>query len=85
MEECLNKELHTLLILTRDRLGLTQAAMAKRYFMAKNTYSNLEGVKHGFGSLTTTLLLRDQEDPKQVLEELAVKMEAALAEVTVLI
>ena len=85
MEDCLNRELHTLLLLTRDRLGLTQSAMAKRYFMAKNTYWGLEGIKHGFGPLTTTLLLRDQEDPKKVLDELSAKMEAALAEVTVLI
>lgn len=85
MEERLNKELHTLLILTRDRLDLTQAAMAKRYFMAKNTYWNLEGEKHGFGLLTTVLLLRDQEDPKKTLDELAAKMEQALAEVTILI
>lgn len=85
MEECMNKELHTLLLLTRDRLDLTQASMAKRYFMAKNTFSDLEREKHGFCLLTTVLLLRDQEDPKKTLDELAEKLELALAEVTVLI
>ena len=85
MEECLNKELHTLLLQTRDRLELTQAKMANRYFMAKNTYSDLEGARHGFGLLTTVLLLRDQEDPKKTLDDLAEKLETALEEVTLLI
>jgi hypothetical protein len=58
--------------------------MAKRYFMAKNTYSDLEGKRHGFGLLTTILLLRDQEDVEKVLDELAEKMEQALSEVTIL-
>lgn len=85
MEDCLNKELHTLLIRTRDRLELTQVQMAKRYVMAKNTFSDLEAEKHGFGLLTTVLLLRDQEDPKKTLDELYEKMEQALKEVTILL
>lgn len=85
MEDCLNKELHALLFSTRDRLSLTQAAMAKRYFMAKNTYWDLEtDDRHGFGLLTAILLLYDQEDVKKVLDDLYEKMMEALAEVTVL-
>jgi len=85
MEDRLNEELHTILILTRDRLELTQAAMARRYFMAKNTYWDLEAHNHGFSLLTAFLLLHDQEDPKKVLDELYAKMEDALKEVTILI
>lgn len=86
MEDCLNKKLHALLFPTRDRLNLTQSAMAKRYFMAKNTYWDLEtDDEHGFGLLTAILLLHDQEGPKSVLEDLYGKMMAALEEVTILI
>ena len=86
MEDCLNKELHDLLFPTRDRLQLTQFAMAKRYYMAKNTYWALEtDTEHGFGLLTAILLLHDQNNPKMVLDDLYNKMMEALAEVTVLI
>lgn len=86
MEDRLNKELHAILFLTRDRLNLTQSAMAKRYFMAKNTYWDLETyAEHGFGLLTAVLLLHDQDDPKQVLDDLYAKMIEALTEVTILI
>lgn len=85
MEKCLNSELHTILLQTRERMDLTQSAMAKRYFMAKNTYSDLEGSRHGMGLLTVVLLLCDQEDPKKTLGELAEKMEQALAKETVLV
>ncbi len=85
MEARLNKELHTLLLRTRDRMGFTQAQMANRYAMAKNTYSDLEAEKHGFGTLTAVLLLRDQEDPQKALEELDSKLQTELAEVTILI
>lgn len=83
MEECLNKELRPILIRTRERLGVSQAKMARRYFMAKNTYSDLEAGKHGFGSLTIVLLLKDQEDPAGVILFLFRKMQEALAEVTI--
>lgn len=51
--------------------------------MAKNTYSDLEAGKHGFGSLTIVLLLKDQEDPAGVILFLFRKMQEALAEVTI--
>ena len=86
MEERLNKELHTLLLPTRNRLNLTKSAMAKRYFMAKNTYWDLENdAEHGFGLLTAVMLLHDQEDPKKALDDLYDSMMEALAEVTVLV
>lgn len=86
MEDRLNKDLHALLYPTRDRLNLTQSAMEKRYFMAKNTYWDLEtDDEHGFGMLTAIMLLHDQEDPKQALDDLYDNMMEALAEVTVLI
>ena len=85
MEVRMNKELHTLLLRTRDRLGLTQAQMAIRYAMAKNTYSDLEAEKHGFGTLTTVLLLKDQEDPGAVLDKLSMQLKQSLEAVTILI
>lgn len=85
LEECLNRELHTILLQTRYRMNLTQSAMAKRYCMAKNTYSDLESERHGFGLLTAVLLLCDQEDPKKVLDELTKKMEQVLAEETLIV
>ena len=86
MEARLNHELHGLLFSTRERLELTQSAMAKRYFMAKNTYWDLEtDDSHGFGLLTAFLLLHDQDDPKIILDDLYDKMMVALAEVTVLV
>ena len=86
MEERLNKELHALLLPTRNRLNLTKSAMAKRYFMAKNTYWDLENdAEHGFGLLTAVMLLHDQEDPKKALDNLYDSMMEALAEVTVLV
>lgn len=86
LENCLNKELHSLLFPTRKRLNLTQSAMAKRYFMAKNTYWDLEtDDEHGFGLLTAILLLHDQEDPKQALDDLYDNMMEALKEVTILV
>lgn len=85
MEACLNKELHTLLLNTRRDLELNQSEMAKRYFMAKNTYWDLEAQNHGFSLLTAFLLLHDQEDTQMVLEILYEKMMVALREVTVLV
>ena len=85
MEDRLNKELHTLLLHTRDRLKLTQSAMANRYFMAKNTYWDLEANNHGFSLLTAFLLLYDQDDLREVVEDLHNKMEQSLKEVTILI
>ena len=86
MEARLNRELHAFLFPTRERLELTQSAMAKRYFMAKNTYWDLEtDASHGFGLLTAVLLLHDQDDPKKVLDDLYDKMMIALEEVTVLV
>ena len=86
MEDRLNKDLHALLPPTRNRLNLTKSAMAKRYFMAKNTYCDLENdAEHGFGLLTAVMLLHDQEDPKKALDDLYDSMIEALKEVTVLI
>ena len=86
MEERLNKDLHALLLPTRKQLNLTQSAMARRYFMAKNTYWDLENdAEHGFGLLTAVMLLHDQEEPKQTLDDLYDNMMEALAEVTILI
>lgn len=85
LEECLNRELHTILLQTRDSMNLTQSAMARRYCMAKNTYSDIESERHGFGPLTAVLLLCDQDNPKKVLDELAAKMEKALAEETLIV
>ena len=85
MEDRLNKELHALLLHTRDSLELNQSEMAKRYCMAKNSYWELEAKNHGFSLLTAFLLLHDQEDPKTILNELYGKIEESQKEVTVLI
>ncbi|MBQ8640775.1 MAG: hypothetical protein IJ480_01035 [Clostridia bacterium] len=85
MEHCLNEALRPILLKTRARLGLTQNRMARRYVMANNTYSELEAGKHGFGSLTIILLLRDQEDPKKVLKDLGNILDQAHKEVTLIV
>lgn len=85
MEHRLNEALRPILLKTRARLGLTQSQMAKRYVMACNTYSELEAGKHGFGSLTITLLLHDQENPQEILDAIGNLLEQAHEEVSVLV
>ena len=83
MEKELKKELHSLALKTRDRLDLTQHEMADRYAMAESSYNMLEKGRYKCGTLTTVLLLKDQEDPKKALEELAEKLEKVRDEIMV--
>ena len=83
MEKELKKELHSLALKTRDRLDLTQHEMAERYAMAESSYNMLEKGRYKCVTLTTVLLLKDQEDPKKALEELAEKLEKVRDEIMV--
>ncbi len=85
MQQSMNEALRPILLKTRERLGLTQCQMAKRYVMANNTYSELEAGKHGFGPLTILLLLQDQEEPENVLKQLGTVLEQVYKEVSIIV
>lgn len=68
-------ELRVLAIKTRDRLQLTQKEMANKFEMSESSYSDIETGVFMCGTLTTMLLLSEQDDPKSVLDEFKVKLE----------
>lgn len=68
-------ELRVLAIKTRNRLQLTQREMANKFEMSESSYSDIETGVFMCGTLTTMLLLSEQDDPKAVLEDLKVKLE----------
>lgn len=75
MEAFLKDELRVLAIKTRDRLQLTQKEMANKFEMSESSYSDIETGVFMCGTLTTMLLLSEQDDPKSVLDEFKVKLE----------
>ena len=72
-EELLKEELRILAILTRDRLHITQSAMAHRLSMSESSYSDIETGRTMCGTLTVILLLGMQEDPKKFLQDVKLK------------
>lgn len=74
MEKLLKEELRTLAIRTRERLHLTQKEMAIRLEMSESSYSDIETGLSMCGTLTTVLLLSEQDDPYAYLQELREKL-----------
>ena len=70
MQKVLKRNLHVLLLRTRDHMGLKQYEMAEHYVMSNTSYSDLERGKTSCGTLTLLLLLHDQDDPKAALDAL---------------
>ena len=70
MTERLKEELRVLAIRTRDRLHLTQREMAIRLVMSESSYSDIETGVSMCGTLTTVLLIAEQEDPDACLRHL---------------
>ena len=62
-ETLLKQELRFLAIETRNRLNLTQREMAALLEMSETSYSDIETGVYKCGTLTTVLLLMEQEDP----------------------
>ena len=62
-ETLLKQELRFLAIETRNRLNLTQREMAALLDMSETSYSDIETGVYKCGTLTTVLLLMEQEDP----------------------
>lgn len=75
-EELLKEELRVLAIITRERLGFTQKEMARRLQMSESSYSDIETGRAMCGTLTATLLLTENDDPKEYLVNLNRKFEA---------
>lgn len=75
MEKLLKRELRSLMLKTRAGLNLTQSKMGDRYVMSENSYSALENGEYMCGTLTTILLLKDQNDPGKVMSEITEKLE----------
>lgn len=75
MESFLKDELRILAIRTRNRLNLTQKEMAMRFEMSESSYSDIETGVFMCGTLTTMLLLSEQDDPKTYLEILRMKLD----------
>lgn len=73
MEGLLKDELRLLAIRTRDRLHLTQREMANKLVMSESSYSDIETGVSMCGTLTTVLLLSEQEDPDAYLQSLQLK------------
>lgn len=69
LETILGEELRFLAIETRDRLGITQKEMGRRLQMSESSYSDIETGKSKCSTLTATLLLDMQEDPRCFLKE----------------
>ena len=72
-ETLLKQELRFLAIETRNRLNLTQREMAALLEMSETSYSDIETGVYKCGTLTTVLLLMEQEDPTVFLLELKEK------------
>lgn len=73
MEYLLKDELRLLAIKTRDRLEITQREMAEKLVMSESSYSDIETGVSMCGTLTTVLLLSEQEDPDAYLQSLQMK------------
>ena len=72
-EKILGEELRYLAIETRDRLGLTQREMGQRLQMCESSYSDIETGHTTCGTLTATLLLSMQDDPKAFLDRVTAR------------
>ena len=75
MEQLIKVELRTLALHTRAKLDLTQTKMGDRYVMSGDSFANIESGEYMCGTLTTVLLLNDQEDPTGILKDITEKLE----------
>lgn len=73
IEKLLKEELRILAIRTRAHLKLSQREMAIKFEMSERAYSDIETGKSMCGTLTTILLLSEQEDPYAYLQALKKK------------
>ena len=70
-EKILGEEIRYLAIETRERLNLTQKEMGERLQMGESSYSDIEtGETICASSVTETLLLHMQDDPKDFLNRI---------------
>lgn len=69
-EKILKKELRDVVLKTRSRLNLTQEEMSELLSMSKNSYFDIESGDHMCGTLTTVLLLLEQDDPNTILKKI---------------
>ena len=69
-EKILKKELRDVVLKTRSRLNLTQEEMSELLSMSKNSYFDIEAGEHMCGTLTTVLLLLEQDDPNTILKRI---------------
>ena len=69
-EKILKKELRDVVLKTRSRLKLTQEGMSELLSMNKNSYFDIESGEHMCGTLTTVLLLLEQDDPNTILKKI---------------
>ena len=74
LEEILKEELRKLAITTRDELQLTQREMAERLEMSESSYSDIETGRAMCGTLTTTLLLGELENPTAAVKQINEKL-----------
>ena len=74
METLFKEELRILAIRTRAHLNITQKEMANKLEMSESSYSDIETGRIMCGTLTTTLLFAEQEDPQECLERLKIKL-----------
>lgn len=69
-KKILKKELRDVVLKTRSRLNLTQEEMSELLSMSKNSYFDIESGEHMCGTLTTVLLLLEQDDPNTILKKI---------------
>ena len=69
-QKILKKELRDVVLKTRSRLNLTQEEMSELLSMSKNSYFDIESGEHMCGTLTTVLLLLEQDDPNTILKKI---------------
>lgn len=69
-EKILKKELRDVVLKTRSRLNLTQEEMSELLSMSKNSYFDIEAGEHMCETLTTVLLLLEQDDPNTILKKI---------------
>ncbi len=75
LTKCLKEELRALALTTRARLNLTQREMSDKLYMSECGYSEIETGVYMCGTLTSILLLAEQEDPKTCLNEIMQKFQ----------
>ena len=75
MEEILKKELRALAVQTRRKLALTQREMSELLYMSETSYSDIETGRYMCGSLTTVLLLLEQDNPNEFLSMIKSKFD----------